>query len=158
MTPADDDDRGELGNTGGEPKVNVLFRTALKHGGSHLYLKVGLPPMVRLNGLVRKMDAPPITLEQMAQLLHAILSPDLRNITRKCRNRFCSNETRRSRVRRGRSHMLHIYQQKHLEIVSMHASIRYLFIKCLIDFHRHLGSRALASRHRARQLTIRISN
>src|SRR5262245_22308240 len=63
-----------------EPKVNVLFRTVMKHEASDLHLKVGLPPMMRLKGVIRKMDAPPISEEQMEQLLFAIMSPRMRKI------------------------------------------------------------------------------
>jgi twitching motility protein PilT len=61
-----------------EPKTNALFRTVMKYQGSDLHLKVNLPPMMRLNGLIRKMDAPPISGEQMEHLVDPILSPEVR--------------------------------------------------------------------------------
>ena len=44
-----------------EPEVNKLFRAVMKHEGSDLHLKVGLPPMMRHRGLIKKMDLPPLT-------------------------------------------------------------------------------------------------
>ena len=63
-----------------EPEVNKLFRMVMKHEGSDLHLKVGLPPMMRLKGIIRTMESPPITAEGMEQLLFAIMSPHHRKI------------------------------------------------------------------------------
>jgi len=63
-----------------EPEVNKLFRMVMKHEGSDLHLKVGLPPMMRLKGLIRHMDMPPLTIEQMERLLYPIMSERSRNI------------------------------------------------------------------------------
>jgi twitching motility protein PilT len=63
-----------------EPKINVLFRTVMKYEASDLHLKVGLPPMMRLKGAIRKMDAPPIGEEQMERLFYEIMNPRLRKI------------------------------------------------------------------------------
>lgn len=52
-----------------EPEVNKLFRMVMKHEGSDLHLKVGLPPMMRLKGDIRRMSAPPLTQEEMERLL-----------------------------------------------------------------------------------------
>ncbi|MFO0808550.1 MAG: PilT/PilU family type 4a pilus ATPase [Gemmataceae bacterium] len=61
-----------------EPKINVLFRTVMKFEASDLHLKVGLPPMMRLKGVIRKMDAPPISEEQMEKLFFEIMTPKQR--------------------------------------------------------------------------------
>jgi twitching motility protein PilT len=61
-----------------EPKINVLFRTVMKYEASDLHLKVNLPPMMRLKGVIRKMDAPPITEEQMERLFFEIMTPKQR--------------------------------------------------------------------------------
>src|SRR5947209_432720 len=58
-----------------EPKINVLFRTVMKHEGSDLHMKVGLPPMMRLKGVIRKMELPPVSSEQMERLFFEIMSP-----------------------------------------------------------------------------------
>jgi twitching motility protein PilT len=63
-----------------EPKINVLFRTVMKFEASDLHLKVGLPPMMRLKGAIRKMDAPPISEEQMEKLFYEIMNPRLRKL------------------------------------------------------------------------------
>src|SRR5947208_7204892 len=57
-----------------EPEVNKLFRAVMKHEGSDLHLKVGLPPMMRHRGLIKKMDLPPLSQEQMERLLLPIMS------------------------------------------------------------------------------------
>src|SRR4051812_26949409 len=62
-----------------EPKINVLFRTVMKHEGSDLHLKVGLPPMMRLKGVIRKMELPPISSEQMDRLFFEIMTPRQRD-------------------------------------------------------------------------------
>ncbi len=63
-----------------EHEVNKLFRMVMKHEGSDLHLKVGLPPMMRLKGVIRQMDAPPITAEGMERLLFPIMSEHHRKI------------------------------------------------------------------------------
>jgi twitching motility protein PilT len=63
-----------------EPKINVLFRTVMKYEASDLHLKVGLPPMMRLKGVIRKIEAPPISEEQMERLFFEIMNPRLRKI------------------------------------------------------------------------------
>jgi twitching motility protein PilT len=61
-----------------EPKVNVFFRAVMKHEASDLHMKVGLPPMMRLKGVIRKMDHPPITEEQMERLFFEFMTPQQR--------------------------------------------------------------------------------
>jgi len=56
-----------------EPEVNKLFRSVMKHEGSDLHLKVGLPPMMRHRGIIKKMDLPALTQEQMEKLLTPII-------------------------------------------------------------------------------------
>src|SRR5438105_14157691 len=63
-----------------EPEINKLFRTTMKYEASDLHLKVGLPAMMRLKGVIRRMDSPPISEEQMEQLIFAIMTPRLRKI------------------------------------------------------------------------------
>ena len=41
-----------------EPEANKLFRMVMKHKGSDLHLKVGLPPAMRLAGVLRQMQLP----------------------------------------------------------------------------------------------------
>jgi twitching motility protein PilT len=58
-----------------EPEVNKLFRMVMKHEGSDLHLKVGLPPMMRLKGVIRRMEMKPLTQEDMERLLFPTLTP-----------------------------------------------------------------------------------
>ncbi len=80
MATADAEDIRPAAEPRREPKINVLFRTVMKYEASDLHLKVGLPPMMRLKGAIRKMDMPPISEEQMEQLLFAIMSPRMRKV------------------------------------------------------------------------------
>src|SRR5437773_336948 len=63
-----------------EPEVNKLFRMVMKHEGSDLHLKVGLPPMMRLKGVIRHMEMRPLTQEDMERLLYPVMSERLRQI------------------------------------------------------------------------------
>jgi twitching motility protein PilT len=63
-----------------EPEVNKLFRMVMKHEGSDLHLKVGLPPMMRLKGLIRQMDMKALSQEDMERLLFPIMSEHHRQI------------------------------------------------------------------------------
>ncbi len=58
-----------------EPEANKLFRMVMKHKGSDLHLKVGLPPCMRLGGILRAMQMPPLTREDMERLMFPLLSP-----------------------------------------------------------------------------------
>jgi twitching motility protein PilT len=57
-----------------EPEVNKLFRMVMKHEGSDLHLKVGLPPMMRLKNAIRQMEMRPLTQEDMERLLFPVLT------------------------------------------------------------------------------------
>src|SRR5215470_10546784 len=61
-----------------EPEVNKLFRMVMKHEGSDLHLKVGLAPMMRLKGIIRRMEMKPLTQEDMERLLYPTLTPPQR--------------------------------------------------------------------------------
>src|SRR4051794_25651317 len=63
-----------------EPEVNKLFRMVMKFEGSDLHLKVGLPPMMRLRGDIRRMEMRPLTQEDMERLLLPQLSAKHRKI------------------------------------------------------------------------------
>jgi twitching motility protein PilT len=67
-------------SVGKEPEVNKLFRMVMKHEASDLHLKVGLPPMMRLKGVIRKMEMRPLTQEDMERLLFPIMSERSRKI------------------------------------------------------------------------------
>jgi len=57
-----------------EPEINKLFRMVMKHEGSDLHLKVGLPPMMRLRNAIRQMEMRPLSPEDVDRLIFAILS------------------------------------------------------------------------------------
>jgi twitching motility protein PilT len=46
----------------------------MKHEGSDLHLKVGLPPMMRHRGIIKKMDLPPLSQENMEKLIMPIMT------------------------------------------------------------------------------------
>jgi twitching motility protein PilT len=58
-----------------EPEANKLFRMVMKHKGSDLHLKVGLPPAMRLGGVLRQMQMPPLTMAEMQRLMFPLLTP-----------------------------------------------------------------------------------
>jgi twitching motility protein PilT len=61
-----------------EPEVNKLFRMVMKHQGSDLHIKVGLPPLMRLRGAIRQMDMKPLSQEDVVRLLSPIVPERLR--------------------------------------------------------------------------------
>src|SRR6266702_6597354 len=63
-----------------EPEVNKLFRIVMKHEGSDLHMKVGLPPMMRLRGIIRQMEMKPLSEQEMERLLYPIISEHHRKI------------------------------------------------------------------------------
>ncbi len=63
-----------------EPEANKLFRMVMKHKGSDLHLKVGLPPCMRLGGELRQMSLPPLTSAEMERLMFPLLTPRVRAI------------------------------------------------------------------------------
>jgi twitching motility protein PilT len=63
-----------------EHEVDKLFRMVMKHEGSDLHLKVGLPPMMRLKGIIRHMEMRPLSQDDMERLVYPIMSERLRNM------------------------------------------------------------------------------
>ena len=57
----------------GEPQINQLFRTVMLHKGSDLHLKAGLPGMMRLRGVIQKMNTPVLTQETLEKLIFPIM-------------------------------------------------------------------------------------
>jgi twitching motility protein PilT len=57
----------------GEPQINQLFRTVMLHKGSDLHLKAGLPGMMRLRGIIQKMNTPALSQETMEKLFYPIM-------------------------------------------------------------------------------------
>jgi twitching motility protein PilT len=63
-----------------EPEANKLFRAVMKHQASDLHLKVGQPPMMRLRGVIQRLNAPPLTQEQMEKLLLPLINERQKHI------------------------------------------------------------------------------
>src|SRR5205085_3299299 len=63
-----------------EPEVNKLFRAVMKHEGSDLHLKAGLPPMMRHKGVIKKMDLPALSQENIEKLLTPIINQKHMNV------------------------------------------------------------------------------
>src|SRR4029077_17422236 len=63
-----------------EPEANKLFRMVMKHKGSDLHLKVGLPPAMRLSGTLRTMQLPPLSANDMERLMFPLLTPRQKQI------------------------------------------------------------------------------
>src|SRR5438445_2035395 len=57
----------------GEPQINQLYRTVMLHKGSDLHLKSNLPGMMRLRGVIQKMNTPVLTQETLEKLIYPIL-------------------------------------------------------------------------------------
>ena len=64
----------------GEPPVNQLFRTVLKHKGSDLHLKAGLSGAMRLRGVIQKMQTKPLSQDDMEKLLFPIMNEKQRKV------------------------------------------------------------------------------
>jgi twitching motility protein PilT len=63
-----------------EPEANKLFRIVMKHKGSDLHLKVGLPPAMRLGGVLRQMQMPALSGADMERLMFPLLTARQKNI------------------------------------------------------------------------------
>lgn len=57
-----------------EPEINKLFRMVMKHEGSDLHLKAGLPPMMRLRNAIRHMEMRALSAEDLERLIWPILA------------------------------------------------------------------------------------
>jgi twitching motility protein PilT len=63
-----------------ELEINKLFRACVKLEASDLHLKVGKPPMVRVNGSLRPMNRGPIDDEEMVRLCFPLMNERSRKI------------------------------------------------------------------------------
>ena len=55
-------------------EIDKLFRTVIKLGGSDLHLKVGLPPHVRVNGVLRPLNRGLVDDEEMVRLIFPMIA------------------------------------------------------------------------------------
>ncbi len=63
-----------------ELEVDKVFRALVKLQGSDLHMKVGSPPIVRVNGDLRALNRPPIDNEEMVRLLVPMMDDRARKI------------------------------------------------------------------------------
>ena len=63
-----------------ELEINKLFRSLVKLQGSDLHLKVGRPPMVRVNGTLRPLNREAMSDEEMVRLCFAMLDERTKGI------------------------------------------------------------------------------
>jgi twitching motility protein PilT len=63
-----------------ELEINKLFRACVKLKASDLHLKVGRPPMVRVNGTIQPMNRAPIDDEEMVRLCFPMMNERNRKI------------------------------------------------------------------------------
>ena len=63
-----------------ELEINKLFRACVKLEASDLHLKVGSPPMVRVDGSLRPMNRGPIDDEEMVRLCFPLMNERSRKI------------------------------------------------------------------------------
>lgn len=57
------------------PKINRLFKACCKLGASDVHVKAGAPPRFRLGGDIRKAQEPPLSAEQIDEMVFEILTP-----------------------------------------------------------------------------------
>ncbi len=63
-----------------EKAVDKYFRALVKLEGSDLHMKVGKPPIVRVNGTLKELNREPLEVEEMARLLFPMMNERLRDI------------------------------------------------------------------------------
>jgi twitching motility protein PilT len=76
-TPITDQDAARFLQDREELEVDKMFRALVKLEGSDLHLKVGRPPIVRVDGSLRELNRGPINREEMVRLLFPMM--DKRN-------------------------------------------------------------------------------
>src|SRR2546428_7016246 len=78
MAVADLDSVGEEGRAPAdarrEPEINKLFRMVMKHEGSDLHMKAGLPAMMRVRSAIRQMEMRPLSAEDIERLVWPMLT------------------------------------------------------------------------------------
>ena len=63
-----------------EKPVDKYFRALVRLGGSDLHMKVGKPPICRVNGTLKELKRDPIEIEEMARLLFPMMNERNRKI------------------------------------------------------------------------------
>ena len=68
----------QMSNSNGEMKLDSLFTMTTKTKASDLHVKVGKPPLLRIQGVIRALETPPLTHEDTQRLLLPIMSEEQR--------------------------------------------------------------------------------
>ena len=63
-----------------EKEVDKYFRALVKLEGSDLHMKVGKPPIIRVNGTLKPLSRGPVEIEEMARLLFPMMNERTRDI------------------------------------------------------------------------------
>jgi len=79
-TPIADQDAARFLQDREELEVDKMFRALVKLEGSDLHLKVGRPPIVRVDGSLRELNRGPINREEMVRLLFPMMDKRNRDI------------------------------------------------------------------------------
>ena len=61
-------------------EIFELLKFAVDIGGSDLHLSVGVPPMLRLDGKMKKIDSPPLEKEEVDKLIYDVMTEDQRGV------------------------------------------------------------------------------
>ncbi len=61
-------------------EVDKYFRALVKLQGSDLHMKVGKPPIIRVNGTLKPMNREPVEIEEMARLLFPMMNERTREV------------------------------------------------------------------------------
>ena len=59
-----------------EMKLDDLLRFTFKQKASDLHLSAGLPPMIRVDGDVKRINVPDLTSEGLRQMIYQIMTDD----------------------------------------------------------------------------------
>ena len=57
-------------------EIFELLKFAVDSGGSDLHLSVGAPPMLRLDGKMKKIDSPPLEKEEVDRLIYDVMTDE----------------------------------------------------------------------------------
>jgi twitching motility protein PilT len=63
-----------------EPEISTFFRAVMRHEGSDLHLAAGAPPLMRWRNVIRPMDVPALTPEDLERLVEPILNARSRDL------------------------------------------------------------------------------
>jgi twitching motility protein PilT len=82
------------------PSIQRWMRTALERQASDLHLVAGDPPSLRIDGKIHMLDEPPLTKEQIEQVINELLPPEkLRRLRRNLELDFSYEEPELGRFR-----------------------------------------------------------